>query len=210
MPPEARGAPLAEVTRAYQFSAAHRMHNPASAPRERAPLWPLQPPPATATPTAWRSRCGAISPDTGWVLRAEELDALVASTSRPLRPGEPGSAHPPGGRVTSTTEVLAGVLWRLLDGALPAGLLWRLRIEETPNNFFEVNRPLLQRAADPPDRPGPRADTESEPPMMEPLVRDLLKELGEDPYRKGCRRRRNGGRGPGLLTSATPGRWTRS
>ena len=46
----------------------------------------------------------------------------------------------PADGVTSTTEVLAGVLWRLLDAALPAGRLARVRIEETPNNFFEVER----------------------------------------------------------------------
>jgi 6-pyruvoyltetrahydropterin/6-carboxytetrahydropterin synthase len=163
MPPEARGAPLAEVTRAYQFSAAHRMHNPAFSAAENARLYGRCNHP-TGHGHTYRLAVtvrGPISPDTGWVLRAEELDALVgqhvlarfdrANLDQLIRPAD---------GVTSTTEVLAGVLWRLLDGALPAGLLWRLRIEETPNNFFEVNRPLLQRAADPPDRPGPAAGTQ--------------------------------------------------
>jgi hypothetical protein len=42
--------------------------------------------------------------------------------------------------VTSTTEVLVGVLWRILEAALPPGRLVRLRLEETPNNFFELDR----------------------------------------------------------------------
>jgi hypothetical protein len=42
--------------------------------------------------------------------------------------------------VTSTTEVLTLVVWRLLDEALPPGRLVRLRVEETPNNFFEMDR----------------------------------------------------------------------
>jgi hypothetical protein len=36
--------------------------------------------------------------------------------------------------------VVAGLFWRLLDGTLPAGRLHRLRLEETPNNFFELER----------------------------------------------------------------------
>jgi hypothetical protein len=46
----------------------------------------------------------------------------------------------PADGVTSTTEVVTGVLWRLLDEALPPGRLVRLRVEETPNNFFELDR----------------------------------------------------------------------
>jgi hypothetical protein len=46
----------------------------------------------------------------------------------------------PADGVTSTTEVLAGVLWRILEAALPPGRLVRLRLEETPNNFFELDR----------------------------------------------------------------------
>ena len=46
----------------------------------------------------------------------------------------------PADGVTSTTEVLTLVVWRLLDEALPPGRLVRLRVEETPNNFFEMDR----------------------------------------------------------------------
>jgi hypothetical protein len=31
-------------------------------------------------------------------------------------------------------------VWRLLDEALPPNRLVRLRLEETPNNFFEMDR----------------------------------------------------------------------
>jgi len=46
----------------------------------------------------------------------------------------------PADGVTSTTEVLTLVVWRLLDEALPPNRLVRLRLEETPNNFFEMDR----------------------------------------------------------------------
>jgi hypothetical protein len=46
----------------------------------------------------------------------------------------------PADGVTSTTEVLTLLVWRLLDETLPSGRLVRLRVEETPNNFFEMDR----------------------------------------------------------------------
>jgi len=47
---------------------------------------------------------------------------------------------------TSTTEVLAAVIWRILDAALTPGRLCRLRLEETPNNFFELDRDAVERS----------------------------------------------------------------
>lgn len=160
MPPEPRGLPLVEVTRTYQFSAAHRMHNPAFSDAENARLYGRCNNP-TGHGHTYRLAVtirGQVSPDTGWVMPGEALDALVrrhvlvrfdrANLDQLLSPAD---------GVTSTTEVLAGLLWRLLDGRLAGAVLWRLRIEETPSNFFEVNRLLLRRAAALPDRPGPAA-----------------------------------------------------
>jgi 6-pyruvoyltetrahydropterin/6-carboxytetrahydropterin synthase len=153
MPPEARGVPLVEMTRSYQFSAAHRMHTPALSAAENARLYGRCNHP-TGHGHTYRLAVtvrGPVSPDTGWVLRGEDLDAAVRQhvVARFDRANLDQLISPADG-VTSTTEVLAGLLWRLLDGALPRRLLWRLRIEETPNNFFEINRPLLQGAADGP------------------------------------------------------------
>jgi hypothetical protein len=39
---------------------------------------------------------------------------------------------------TSTTEALLGLCWRALAPGVPAGGLRRLRLEETPNNWFEL------------------------------------------------------------------------
>jgi 6-pyruvoyltetrahydropterin/6-carboxytetrahydropterin synthase len=144
----------------YQFSAAHRMHNPAFSDAENARLYGRCNNP-TGHGHSYRLAVtirGPVSPDTGWVMPGAGLDALVgqhvlarfdrANLDRLLTPAD---------GVTSTTEVLAGHLWRLLERTPVGPMLWRIRIEETSNNFFEITRPLLPRAVGPPDGPGPAA-----------------------------------------------------
>ncbi len=157
MPPDPLGVPLVEVTRTYQFSAAHRMHNPAFSDAENARLYGRCNNP-TGHGHTYRLAVtvrGPVSSETGQVMPGEALDALVRQhvLTRFDRANLDQLVSPADG-VTSTTEVLAGLLWRLLDGRPAGAMLWRLRIEETPSNSFEINRPLLQRAAAPPDRPG--------------------------------------------------------
>jgi 6-pyruvoyltetrahydropterin/6-carboxytetrahydropterin synthase len=84
---------------------------------------------------------GPISPETGTLAEAEPLAQVVqdrilarfdhADLDRLITPAD---------GVTSTTEVLTSLLWRILDAALSPGCLSRLRVEETPNNFFEMDR----------------------------------------------------------------------
>ena len=84
---------------------------------------------------------GSISPETGRLDDAEHLAAVVqARVLDRFDQANLDSLITPGDGVTSTTEVLAGVLWRILEAALPPGRLVRLRLEETPNNFFELDR----------------------------------------------------------------------
>jgi hypothetical protein len=84
---------------------------------------------------------GSISPETGRLDDGERLAAVVQARvlDRVDQADLDGLITPADG-VTSTTEVLAGVLWRILEAALPPGRLVRLRLEETPNNFFELDR----------------------------------------------------------------------
>src|SRR5512139_2552045 len=75
---------------------------------------------------------GPISPESGRlderdrvsdVVRAQVLDRFdQANLDQLITPSD---------GVTSTTEVVTNVLWRLLDEALPVGRLVRLRVEET-------------------------------------------------------------------------------
>jgi 6-pyruvoyltetrahydropterin/6-carboxytetrahydropterin synthase len=136
-------APVVEVTQAFRFSAAHRMHNPRFSAEENRRLYGRCNHPSGHGHTyrlAVTIR-GAISPETGRLDDGERLAALVQARvlDRVDQADLDGLITPADG-VTSTTEVLAGVLWRILEAALPPGRLVRLRLEETPNNFFELDR----------------------------------------------------------------------
>ena len=135
--------PIVEVTQIFRFSAAHRMHNPRLSAEENRRLY---------------GRCnhlsghghtyrlaatirGGISPETGHLDHAAGLAAAVqARVLDRFDQADLDSLITAADGVTSTTEVLAGVLWRILEAALPPGRLVRLRLEETPNNFFELDR----------------------------------------------------------------------
>jgi 6-pyruvoyltetrahydropterin/6-carboxytetrahydropterin synthase len=151
------GVPIVEVTQAFKFSAAHRMHNPRLSDAVNRRLYGRCNHPSGHGHTyrlAVTIR-GPIAPLSGRVEGGDDLPRLVQerildrfdqeNLDRLIRPKD---------GVTSTTEVLAAVLWRILDAALPVGMLHRLRLEETPNNFFELER----------DDPGAHAV----PPRMRP------------------------------------------
>jgi len=142
-PAETGSGPLVEVTQVVRFAAAHRMHNPSLSAVENRRLY---------------GRCnhvsghghtyrvavtlrGRISEETGCLEDRDRLSHVVRN--RVLERFDHANLDDlvtPQDGVTSTTEVVTGVLWRLLDEVLPPGRLVRLRVEETPNNFFEVDR----------------------------------------------------------------------
>jgi len=135
--------PIVEVTQDFRFSAAHRMHNPRFSAEENRRLYGRCNHPSGHGHTyrlAVTIR-GAISPETGCLDDGERLAALVqAQVLDRVDQADLDGLITPADGVTSTTEVLAGVLWRILEAALPPGRLVRLRLEETPNNFFELDR----------------------------------------------------------------------
>jgi 6-pyruvoyltetrahydropterin/6-carboxytetrahydropterin synthase len=141
-----------EVTRAFQFSAAHRLNNPRFSPAENAQLYGRCNNPNGHGHT-YRLEVtirGRISSDTGWIEGGPTLETVVRSTvlDRFDRANLDREITPRDGP-TSTTEVLLGLIWRLLDGCLPAGRLHRLRLEETSNNFFQLDRDGLVPADGP-------------------------------------------------------------
>jgi 6-pyruvoyltetrahydropterin/6-carboxytetrahydropterin synthase len=149
--PEAR-FPIVEVTRAFRLSAAHRLNNPRFSSAENAELYGRCNNPNGHGHT-YRLEVtirGRISSDTGWIEGGPTLGAVVraAVLDRFDRANLDREITPQDGP-TSTTEVLAGLFWRLLDGCLPAGRLHRLRLEETPNNFFQLDRDDLVPADGP-------------------------------------------------------------
>lgn len=140
---QAPGAPIVEVTRTFRFSAAHRLHNPRFGLTDNARIYGRCNNPSGHGHT-YRLEVttrGPVSPETGWVEDGPALDAVVHSQVLPrLDRANLDLLITPADGPTSTTEALAGLLWRILDRALPAGRLCRLRLEETPNNSFELDR----------------------------------------------------------------------
>jgi 6-pyruvoyltetrahydropterin/6-carboxytetrahydropterin synthase len=149
-PGGAPDTPVVEVTRGCQFSAAHRLHSARFSAAENARIY---------------GRCnnmnghghtyrlevtirGPVSRATGEIADGQRLDEIVQrEVVRRFDRRNLDALIAPADGPTSTTEVLAALLWRILDGALPPGRLWRLRLEETPNNFFELDREGVKRSA---------------------------------------------------------------
>ena len=135
--------PIVEVTHAFRFSAAHRMHNPRFSAAENRRLYGRCNHPNGHGHT-YRLRVtvrGPISPETGSLEGGEGLRRVVQE--KVLARFDHANLDlliTPADGVTSTTEVLAGLLWRIVGAALPPGRLSRLRVEETSNNFFELER----------------------------------------------------------------------
>jgi 6-pyruvoyltetrahydropterin/6-carboxytetrahydropterin synthase len=158
-PRPAPGPPVVEVTRTFQFSAAHRMHNPRfSAARNRRLYGRCNHPSGHGhTYRVAVTVRGPIAPGTGRLPIADHLPRLVR-THVLARFDQANLDHliAPADGVTSTTEVLAGLLWRILERAIPGDRLARLRVEETFNNFFELEREDLTGRRIPSSTGGPR------------------------------------------------------
>jgi 6-pyruvoyltetrahydropterin/6-carboxytetrahydropterin synthase len=127
----------------FRFSAAHRMHNPTFSADVNRRLYGRcnHPNGHGHTYRLAVTIRGPISETTGQV----EDETRLAETVKERVLDRFDQANldeliSPADGVTSTTEVLIGLLWRILDEALPAARLVRLRVEETPNNFFELER----------------------------------------------------------------------
>ncbi len=141
--------PIVEVTRSFQFSAAHRLHAPGLSTAENRRIYGRCNNPSGHGHTYHLAVTirGPVSPETGWVADGPRLERLVRRrVVQRLDRANLNDLLTPADGVTTTTEVLAGTLWRILEAALPSGRLWRLRLEETPNNFFELDRPGMARA----------------------------------------------------------------
>lgn len=135
--------PIVEVTHVFHFAAAHRMHNPQFSAAENRRLYGRCNNPRGHGHT-YRLEVtvrGPISPETGSLAGAEGVQRVVreAVLAR-FDHANLDLLITPADGVTSTTEVLTGVLWRAIDAVLPPGRLNRLRVEETANNYFELVR----------------------------------------------------------------------
>jgi 6-pyruvoyltetrahydropterin/6-carboxytetrahydropterin synthase len=155
--------PWVEVTYPFGFAASHRMHNPRFSPEENRRMYGKCNHP-TGHGHTYRLEVtirGAVDPATGRVADADGVEPAVRAAVLDRFDQEClddllSAADGP----TSTTEVVTGLLWRLLDAALPPGRLWRLRVEETANNFFELDRATVGHVESAPPPGGARTGQE--------------------------------------------------
>ncbi len=140
---EAGGAPIVEVTRLFRFSAAHRMHNPRLSADENRRLYGRcnHPNGHGHTYRLAVTIRGPIVDETGRVAGSDRLAAVVRErVLERFDQSDLDTVITSEDGVTSTTEILIGVLWRCLEAALPPRQLVRLRLDETPNNAVELDR----------------------------------------------------------------------
>ena len=126
-----------ELTRAYHFSAGHRLGNPAFSADENARLY---------GPCA-RSHghnyyvevtvTGTPDPQTGMAVDLGQLDHVVARRILADVDHHTLEEAPVLAGVISTGEGLARAFWNALHPALPSGQLVRVVVQETAKNRFE-------------------------------------------------------------------------
>ena len=126
-----------ELTRVYHFSAAHCLANPALSADDNAALYG---PCARAHGHNYYLEvtvAGVPDRTTGFAADLGALDETVARTLLDQVDHHRLEEAPALAGVITTGEGLARAFWRVLSGALPAGLLRRVVVQETAKNRFE-------------------------------------------------------------------------
>jgi 6-pyruvoyltetrahydropterin/6-carboxytetrahydropterin synthase len=80
---------------------------------------------------------GPVDPDTGMVINLVALDEVVRKRVTERFDHTNLNLDPLFANCVPTTENLCKTVYGLLKGAMPAGNLEYVRVEETENNFFE-------------------------------------------------------------------------
>jgi len=87
---------------------------------------------------------GPVDPETGMVVNLADLDLVVRQRVVKRFDHANLNLDPEFVNRVPTTENLCRVVFDLLNGALPAGELECVRVEETENNFFEYFGDIAQ------------------------------------------------------------------
>jgi 6-pyruvoyltetrahydropterin/6-carboxytetrahydropterin synthase len=126
------------VTRAYHFSAAHRLANDAFSDEENAETYGQCFRRHGHNYVLEVTVSGALDPATGMSVDIGVIDAAVKRTVLDRVDHYDLSATVPAlAGVITTGENLARTFWSWLERALPAGSLRRVTLVETANNVFE-------------------------------------------------------------------------
>lgn len=126
-------------TRRYHFSSSHRLDCAAFSPEENRNVYGKcnNPHGHGHNYRLEVSVRGSVDRATGMVMNMADLDAVVGRSVVARFHLANLNLDRLFQQEVPTTENLCRVIYRLLDTELPPGKLYRIRIEETENNFFE-------------------------------------------------------------------------
>jgi 6-pyruvoyltetrahydropterin/6-carboxytetrahydropterin synthase len=128
------------ITRRAEFAAAHRLSSPRLSDRENARLY---------GPCAHKgghghnyvlevTLRGEVDPETGMLIDLKKLKAVIEREVIAKCDHRNLNVDPDFLRgVIPTAENVAIGCWRVLERRLPKGLLWRVRLFESPRNFVD-------------------------------------------------------------------------
>jgi len=128
-------------TRAYSFSASHRLHVDALSIAENQAVFGKCNNPFGHGHN-YRLEvtvCGPIDPETGMVINMATLDSVVAQQITERFDHTNLNLDPLFEQQVSSTENLCIAVFKLLQPSLQPAILEKIRIEETENNFFEYS-----------------------------------------------------------------------
>lgn len=128
------------LTRAFHFSAGHRLASAALSPGENRAVYGPCSRPHGHNYLLEVTVGGRADPLTGMAASLSELEAAVRGAVLDLVDHRDLDSDVPALEgVVSTGENLAQAFWRMLSAALPAGALRRVAVVETQNNVFEYS-----------------------------------------------------------------------
>ncbi len=128
------------VTRAYHFSAAHRLSNPALSDEDNARVYGQCFRQHGHNYVLEVTVAGRVDPTTGMSVDLGSVDAAVKTAVLDRVDHYDLSATVPDlAGVITTGENLARAFYGWLAGALPPGVLKRVTVVETSNNVFEYS-----------------------------------------------------------------------
>jgi 6-pyruvoyltetrahydropterin/6-carboxytetrahydropterin synthase len=130
---------IAHFGRRYRISASHRLHTDAISDEEnRATYGKCNNPHGHGHNYVVEVMvAGPVDTETGMVINMAALDEVVRAQVVERFDHANLNLDPLFANRVPTTENLSSVVFTLLEDALPAGKLERVRVEETENNFFE-------------------------------------------------------------------------
>jgi 6-pyruvoyltetrahydropterin/6-carboxytetrahydropterin synthase len=132
-------APEVALTRRYQFSAAHRLHSPVLSEEENRKVFGKcnNPNGHGHNYTVEVTIRGPVSPETGMVTGLDHLDRVVSERVIQRFDHQHLNYDKAFAETVTTGENLVLLLWELLEKAVPEGVLDRIGLVETRDNYFE-------------------------------------------------------------------------